>query len=58
MSIPEHCLQQILRSKDTVAAASRVDQNDYVEGWGIRDGAIVIYDVEDPPNWLPELEEE
>lgn len=56
MSIPEKCLQQILRDKDAVASASRVASHGYVEGWRIIDGAVVIYDCDDPPMWLPDTE--
>lgn len=38
-------LQQIIKNKD-------VENSMYGEGWAICDGALVIYDVEDPPAWF------
>ena len=50
--IPEDRLQQILTAKDAEEAARWCTEHNYVEGWAIIDGALVIYDVDAPPHWL------
>jgi hypothetical protein len=44
--LPDDRLQQIILSKD-------VDNAVYEESWAIIDNALVIYDGNDPPHWLP-----
>lgn len=51
--VPEERLQQIIGSKDEDAALTSCTKHGYSEGWAIRDGALVIYDLDDPPAWLP-----
>jgi len=50
--IPEERLQEILASKDHEAALAACNEHNYVEGWAIIDGAIVIYDCDASPAWL------
>lgn len=49
------CLKEPERSR---TAMERCEEHGYDEGWAIRDGAIVIYNLDDPPAWLPALEDE
>jgi len=44
--IPSGRLQQIMATKD------HEDVGNWSEGWAIIDGAIVIYDLDEPPPWL------
>lgn len=57
MSIPDDRLQDILAAKDHAAALASCQQHGHTEGWAIVDGAIVIYDEQDPPAWLPPRDE-
>lgn len=44
----------IMGLKDAEEALARCEEYGYSEGWAIRDGAVVIYNLDDPPTWLPE----
>lgn len=50
--LSEDRLQTILESKDTGVPPAQTD-----EGWAIIDGAVVVYDLNDPPRWFPHDEE-
>ena len=55
--IPDDRLQQIIGVKDHEEAQRWCEEHAYSEGWAIIDGAIVIYNIDDPPDWLiPVLE--
>lgn len=42
-------IQHVMESKD----AERALAEGKVVGWASIDGAVVIYDLDDPPVWLP-----
>jgi len=50
--IPEDRLQELIENKDTERAFDWCSEFGYVEGWAICDGALVIYDADDPPAWF------
>lgn len=50
--IPDARLQQLIQRKDADEALVWCREHGYGEGWAIIDGALVIYDHEDPPAWL------
>lgn len=56
MSIPDSRLQELLANKDSDLAAGWCGAHDYSEGWRIIDGALIIYDVDNPPKWLPKYD--
>ena len=49
--LPDDRLQQIILSKDVENAV-------YGESWSIIDNALVIYDEDDMPYWLPKYRDE
>lgn len=51
--LPEARSQQILATKDTDAARESCITHGYSESWAIIDGAVVIYNFDSPPHWLP-----
>lgn len=51
--LPEDRSQQILASKDADEALASCQEHGYSEGWAIIDGAVVIYNLDAPPHWLP-----
>lgn len=58
MPIPEARLQAIMASKDPEAALAACEEHHYSEAWGITDdGALIIYDLDNPPAWIPPQEE-
>lgn len=50
--IPDDRLQDILASKDADDAQAACTAHGYCESWSIIDGALVIYNLSDPPYWL------
>lgn len=52
MPIPDERLQALIEGKDVEAAQESVERHGYSEGWAICDGALVIYDIDDPPAWF------
>lgn len=50
--VPEQRLQKLIASKDIKESAKLTQQHQYVEGWAIIDGCLVIYDANDSPKWL------
>ncbi len=57
MAVPDDRLQQIIEGKDEDAAQKAVSEHRYVEAWRILDspgggGCLVIFDRNDPPEWL------
>jgi hypothetical protein len=50
--IPEDRLQEIILHKDAERALDWCTRHQYSEGWAIIDGAMVIYDIDNPPVWL------
>jgi hypothetical protein len=50
--IPEDRLQQIIKNKDAAEAQRWCNKHGYTESWSIIDGAMVIYDHDNPPLWL------
>jgi hypothetical protein len=48
MPLTEDRLQNLTRDKDYEAAFA----TGKAEGWAIIDGSLVIYDCDDPPDWL------
>lgn len=55
--IPDERLQQLIEGKDSDEALKWCQEHQYGESWSIIDGALVIYNFEDPPHWLlPVLE--
>lgn len=56
--IPGTRLRQILEGKDVDEAARWCGKHRYVEAWAIADGAIIIYDHEDPPAWMPDRDDD
>ncbi len=56
-SLPSGRSQEILQSKDHERALQWCSSYNYAESWAIIDGAVVIYNLDDPPAWLvPVLE--
>jgi hypothetical protein len=55
--LPDERSQQILASKDVQVAQASCDEHGYSEGWAIIDGAVVIYNLDAPPHWLPRDED-
>lgn len=51
--IPEAALQELIGHKNPKQAMERCQEHGYSEGWALRDGALVVYDCDDPPTWLP-----
>lgn len=51
--LPDERSQQILTSKDADEALASCTTHGYSEGWAIIDGAVVIYNLDTPPHWLP-----
>ena len=51
--IPEDRLQQLINDKDADEALRWCNEHGYDEGWAIIDGALVVYDLNNPPSWLP-----
>ena len=47
--LPDKRLQQLIKRKKPKEAVG-------YEFWSIIDNALVIYDGEDPPHWLPQFE--
>lgn len=52
MPVPEARLQDIIVNKDTERALNWCSAYNYVESWSICDGALVIYDLDNPPAWF------
>jgi hypothetical protein len=52
MALPEARLQQLIERKNASEALSWCEAHGYSEGWAIIDGAMVIYDIDNPPVWL------
>lgn len=50
--IPSDRLQQLISRKDGQEAQDWCDKFNYSEGWALIDGALVIYDLSNPPAWL------
>ena len=50
--IPEDRLSLLLSRKNHREALACCERHGYSEGWAICDGALVIYDVDDPPPWF------
>jgi hypothetical protein len=57
MAIPDDRLQQLIKRKRHGEAVGWCNAHGYSEGWAIIDGALVIYDLDNPPSWLPSDEE-
>jgi len=55
--IPEDRLQQLMKAKKGAEAQHWCNKFGYSEGWAIIDGALVIYNLDDPPWWLPKDED-
>lgn len=55
--IPEARLQQLLGRKDAEEAAAWCAKHGYSEGWALIDGALVIYDCDNPPHRLVPVQE-
>jgi hypothetical protein len=51
--LPDDRTQEILASKDHEQALASCRRHGYSESWAIIDGAVVIYNVDAPPHWLP-----
>jgi hypothetical protein len=45
-------LQHLISQKDVIGGAQ------YPEGWAIVDGALIIYDFDNPPHWFPQDRDE
>lgn len=52
MAIPDDRLQEIIENKDAEIAFDWCQKHGYSESWSIIDGALVIFDCDDPPSWL------
>ena len=50
--VPDERLQALLAAKDVDAASASCAEHNYSEGWEIIDGALVIFDCDEPPVWL------
>lgn len=48
--IPEDRLQDLLGHKDAICET--LGYATQPEGWAICDGALVIYDLDNPPEWF------
>jgi len=57
VAIPDGRLQELIDAKDTDAAQESCEEHGYSESWSIIDGALVIYNLDAPPHWLPREEE-
>ncbi len=55
--IPDERLQHLIDRKDTERALRFCQEHGYSESWSIIDGALVIYNLDDPPSWIPPDEE-
>lgn len=55
--IPDDRLQHLIDRKDTERALRWCQEHQYSESWSIIDGALVIYNLDDPPSWIPTDEE-
>jgi hypothetical protein len=59
MPVPDARLQELIAAKDPELAVSWCNKYAYSEGWRItEDGALIIYDCDNPPAWVPPYEEE
>lgn len=56
--LPTGRATQILESKDTAQAQQWCDEHGYSESWAIIDGAVVIFNLDAPPRWMPERDED
>lgn len=45
-------LMSVVESKDHERAQIEADHQNTPIGWALCDGALVIYDVNDPPEWF------
>lgn len=45
-------LQEVIEGKDQAAAVDEANTRQAVVCWAICDGAMVIYDYDDPPPWF------
>lgn len=52
--IPDARLQKLITKKDGEEAQRWTQEHRYSEGWAIVDGCLVIYDIDDSPEWLTE----
>lgn len=50
--IPDPRLQQIMETKDPELALAACTEHGYCESWSIIDGALIIYNLDEPPAWL------
>jgi hypothetical protein len=50
--IPSECLQEIIKEKNSESALKRCTEHGYIETWHVLDGCLVIYNHDDPPDWL------
>lgn len=50
--VPADRLQQLIRRKDGWEARQWCKGHNYGESWMIVDGALVVFDFENPPSWL------
>ena len=55
--IPDDRAQQLIMAKDAKGAQAWCDEYGYDEGWAIIDSCLVVYDLTDPPWWLPERDD-
>jgi hypothetical protein len=53
--LPDERTQEILAGKDTEAALASCKRHGYAEGWRVVDGAVVVYNLDAPPAWLPKV---
>jgi hypothetical protein len=51
--IPDNRLQQLFNRRNHYEELQWMRHHDYTEGWAILDGSLVVYDVDNPPQWLP-----
>ena len=58
MGLPGDRAQHLLEHKDAEEALGWCNRHRYSESWSIIDNAVVIYNLDDPPAWLPETDED
>lgn len=52
--VPDVRLQDIILGKNPDEAFASCIQHKYDESWIIMDGALIVYDPADPPEWMKE----
>lgn len=58
MGLPAGRCGAIMDAKPDTDPQGWCDAHGYDESWAIIDGAVVIYNMDSPPSWIPERDED